>query len=293
MLATLVAEPFGAPGWVFQEKYDGDRILAYKEGARVRLLSRNGKDRTARFPDIVKAIAGLAEPRLLLDGEMVVFDQKGVSRFQLLQKGEGRAVFAVFDCLYGGGRDLRGEPLSERMDFLKKAVRGSKRLRLARDLGSDGVAAFRKAKKAGFEGIVAKDLSSPYVAGRSSAWRKVKIHQEDEFIVIGFTAPAGARQNFGALLLGAHDRGKLRYVGKVGTGFDRKTLADLHARLRRLAVKDSPAPDVPGRSNTYVKPVLVAQIAYQELTADGLLRQPVYLGLRNDKAAKDVIVPKP
>lgn len=291
MLATLVAEPFRAPGWIFQEKYDGDRILAYKEGARVRLLSRNGKDRTERFPDVVKAIAGLAEPALLLDGEMVIFDKAGISRFQLLQKGEGRAVFALFDCLFGRGRDLRDETLARRMAFLEKTVKGRGPLRLARDLGRDGIAAFRKAKKAGFEGIVAKDLSSPYVAGRSTFWRKVKIHQEDEFIVIGFTAPAGARRHFGALLLGAHDRGKLRYMGKVGTGFDRKTLADLHARLRPLVIGDSPVPGVPGRTNTYVKPVLVAEIAYQEITADGLLRQPVYLGMRDDKAARDVTVP--
>lgn len=292
MLATLVAQPFRAPGWIFQEKYDGDRILAYKEGARVRLVSRNGKDRTARFAAIVQAIAALPDTALLLDGEMVVFDSKGVSRFQMLQQGAGKPVFAIFDCLYAAGRDLRREPLSARIAALKHAVKPRAPLRLARDLSSDGLLAFRQAKKAGFEGVVAKDLSSPYVQGRSAFWKKVKIHQEDEFIILGFTRPSGARQHFGALLLGAHERGKLRYVGKVGTGFDRKTLAALIAKLRPLVTREAPASGIPGKTNSYVKPRLVAQISYQELTADGMLRQPVYLGLRDDKPAKDVTLPR-
>lgn len=293
MLATLVARPFRAPGWVFQEKYDGDRVLAYKEGAKVRLLSRNGKVRTARFPAVAAAIARLAEPALLLDGEIVVFDKDNVSRFQLLQKGAGRPVYAVFDCLYAGGKDLREAPLSERMAVLRRAIKSGPDLRLARDLSADGLAAFRQAKKAGFEGLVAKDLTSPYVAGRSPFWKKVKVHQEDEFIILGFTRPAGARKYFGALLLGAHDRGKLRYTGKVGTGFDRQTLAVLHAKFLPLLTAASPVPDIPGKDNTYIRPRLVAQIAYQELTADGMLRQPVFLGLRTDKAARDVTLPKP
>jgi bifunctional non-homologous end joining protein LigD len=142
------------------------------------------------------------------------------------------------------------------------------------------------------EGLVAKNLSSPYVEGRSPFWRKIKVRQEDEFIVLGFTRPGGVRQHFGALLLGPHDRGQLRYVGKVGTGFDRKTLAALHAKLRPLITAEYPTPDIPGKSNTYVKPRLMAQISYQELTADGMLRQPVYLGLRKDKPAKDVSLPR-
>lgn len=294
MLATLVAEPFSAPGWIFEEKYDGDRILAYKEGGRVTLLSRNGKSRSDRFPAIVAAIAALAPRTLLLDGEVVVFDDRNVSRFQLLQQGRGKPVYAVFDCLYCNGADLRKAPLAERLKVLGQWIRGGASIRPARRLKTDGLQAFAQARKAGFEGLVAKDLSSPYVAGRSSLWRKVKVHQEDEFVIAGYTRPAGARTHFGALLLGAYVRGKLRYAGKVGTGFDKKTLAALHARFSALKTPDCPFDETPpGKGNIYLKPRLVAQISYQELTADGLLRQPVYLGLRDDKPARQVALPRP
>ena len=294
MLATLVDEPFSSPGWTFEEKYDGDRILAYKEGARVTLLSRNAKARSDRFPAIVAAIAALPVRTILLDGEVVVFDGKGVSRFQLLQQGRGKPVYAVFDCLYSNGADLRKKPLVDRLKILRQWVRAGSSIRPARRLNADGLKAFAQARKAGFEGLVAKDLTSPYIPGRSSCWRKVKVHQEDEFVIAGYTAPAGARKHFGALLLGAYAGGKLRYAGKVGTGFDAKTLASLHARLSSLKAVQCPfAEPPPGKGNFYVKPRLVAQISYQELTADGLLRQPVYLGLRDDKPARQVMLPRP
>lgn len=293
MLATLVAQPFDRPGWVCEEKYDGDRILAYKEGSRIRLLSRNEKDRTQRFPKIADAIRDLRPDTLLLDGEVVIFDKKRVSRFQLLQRGEGKPVYAVFDCLYCNGEDLRRAPLSRRRTALEKVIGSSPELLVAHKLAGNGLEAFRMAQRHGYEGLVAKDLSSPYVAGRSKLWLKVKVHQEDEFVIAGFTRPTGARQHFGALLLAAHQDGKLRYVGKVGTGFDQKTLGELYRRFQSLTRKEPSLADPPReKGTTFLAPRLVAQVSFQEWTADGKLRQPVFLGLRNDKRPQDVLLPE-
>jgi bifunctional non-homologous end joining protein LigD len=294
MLATLVARPFDKPGWNYEEKYDGDRILAYKEGTRVRLLSRNGKDRTERFPQIVAAIEKLRPETLLLDGEVVVFDLQRVSRFQLLQQGNSNAVYAVFDCLYCAGKDLRTEPLSRRRSVLQRSLGGSPRLLLSRRLASKGVEAYRIAKRKGYEGVVAKDLSSPYVEARSKYWLKVKVHQEDEFIICGYTKPAGSREYFGALLLGAYAGRELHSVGKVGTGFDRTTLAALHRKFQPL-VRSRPALVDPPREKgiVFLAPRLIAQVSFQEWTADRKLRQPVFLGLRDDKDPREVMLPRP
>lgn len=293
MLATLVAKPFHRPGWVYEEKYDGDRILAYKEGGRVRLLSRNDKDRTDRLHPIASAIANLRLPTLLLDGEVVVFDRKDVSRFQLLQQGKGEPVYAVFDCLFCAGRDLRREPLSERRAVLEESLTPSKSLLVSHRLTTNGLDAFRVAQRRGYEGLVAKDLSSPYVEARSKLWLKVKVHQEDEFVIAGFTQPAGSRQHFGALLLGAYQNGKLRYVGKVGTGFDHKTLSELHNKFRPLRTETATLADPPREKGvSFLQPRLIAQISFQEWTDDMKLRQPVFLGLRDDKRPRDVLLPE-
>ena len=294
MLATLVARPFHKPGWEYEEKYDGDRMLAYKEGTRVRLLSRNGKDRTARFPQIVAAIQRLRPQTLLLDGEIVVFDRRRVSRFQLLQQGGGEAVYAVFDCLYCAGKDLREEPLSIRRSVLQRAVGGSARLLLSRQLAANGLEAYRIAKRRGYEGVVAKDMASPYVGARSKSWLKVKVHQEDEFIICGYTRPAGSREYFGALLLGAYEGRELHYVGKVGTGFNRKTLAALHGKFRALVRSRAALVDPPREKGVvFLRPRLIAQVSFQEWTADRKLRQPVFLGLRDDKDPGEVVLPRP
>jgi bifunctional non-homologous end joining protein LigD len=293
MLATLVGEPFDKPGWVYEEKYDGDRLLAYKEGGHVLLLSRNRKDNTRRFPKVAEAIGRLRPATLLLDGEVVVFDRKRVSRFQLLQQVKGEPRYAVFDCLFVNGKDLRSEPLSARRGALERVVPANGVLLLSQRLAANGLAAYKIAKRKGYEGLVAKDLSSRYVGERSRSWLKVKVHQEDEFAIVGYTAPAGSREHFGALLLGAYVEGRLQYVGKVGTGFDGKTLAALYERFQPLVTGKTPLVDPPReRDVTYLRPRLVAQISYQELTADRKLRQPVFLGLRDDKSAKDVTLPK-
>jgi bifunctional non-homologous end joining protein LigD len=292
MLATLVPRPFDTPGWVYEEKYDGFRILAYKEGASVSLLSRNGKDRNQSYPDIAATIAKLPDRTLLLDGEVVAFDGHRVSRFQLLQEGKVPPVYGVFDCLYQNGHDLRAEPLSTRRGLMEAAIRGSERLFPSHRLAENGLEAFRVAKTKGYEGMVAKDLTSPYIEGRSRKWLKCKVHQEDEFVIGGYTRPEGSRTHFGALLLGAYQRGQLHYVGKVGTGFDRKLLASLFQKFQPLIRKQPSFVAPPAEKGvTYLAPQLVAQIAYEELTADKKLRQPVFLGLRDDKSAKECYFP--
>jgi bifunctional non-homologous end joining protein LigD len=312
MLATLVREPFHKSGWVYEEKYDGYRILAYKEGPRIRLYSRNAIDRTDRFPEVAAAMSALRPCTLLLDGEVSVFDREGVSRFQLLQNlGAGKSVFAVFDCLYKDGRDLRRQPLSERRVAVEESLASNKLPNKARSkvapnkvppnkiivpsarLASNGLEAYRLAIQRKFEGLVAKDLSSPYVEGRSNFWLKVKVHQEDEFVIGGFTAPAGLRSHFGALLLGAYDRDKLHFVGKVGTGFSEQTLAMLFKKFKPLVRRQSSFVDPPrDRDVTFLSPKLVAQISYQEWTSDKKLRQPVFLGVRDDKSPQEVRMPE-
>jgi bifunctional non-homologous end joining protein LigD len=296
MLATLVAEPFHRPGWVYEEKYDGFRILAYKEGAAVTLLTRNTKDRTAGFSEVAAAVRRLRAPTLLLDGEIVVFDPDGVSRFQLMQRrAPGSAVFVVFDCLYARGKDLRRLPLTERRRHLEREVTEQPALRLARRLADDGLAAFEEARRRGLEGLIAKDAGAAYEADRRSlAWQKVKVRQEEEFVIGGFTKPTGTRAHFGAILVGAWDDGRLRYAGKVGTGYTTKTLTALMARFEPLVRPTSPFADAPReRAVTWLEPTLVAQIGFTELTGDGRLRHPTFLGLREDKAARDVRWPRP
>jgi bifunctional non-homologous end joining protein LigD len=292
MLATLIQRPFHKAGWVYEEKYDGFRILAYKEGTRVSLLSRNGKDRTQTYANIAAAVAKLADRTLLLDGEAVAFDNRQVSRFQLLQEGKVSPLYAVFDCLYQNGRDLRAEPLSQRRRLMEGAIRGSQLLFPSRRMNPNGLTAFQEAKARGYEGIVAKDLSSPYVEGRSRNWLKCKVHQEDEFVIAGYTRPGGARAHFGALLLGAYQRGQLHYVGKVGTGFTQALLASLFQKFQPLVRKQPSLVDPPREKGaTYLAPQLVAQIAYEELTADKKVRQPVFLGLRDDKSPDQCFLP--
>jgi bifunctional non-homologous end joining protein LigD len=293
MLAMLVRQPFHKPGWLYEEKYDGDRILAYKEGNQVRLLSRNAIDRTGQFPHIAGEVRSLRPKRLVLDGEVVVFDRKGVSRFQLLQQGKGKPVYAVFDCLFLDGRDLRAQPLPARREAMDRSIDSSRLLIPSRRLAKNGLKAYDVAKRRGYEGLVAKAASSSYRPGRSTDWLKAKVHQEDEFLIVGFTEPAGARKYFGALLLGAYEKTKLRFVGKAGTGFNQKTLASLFRKFQPLIRKESALSEpIPEKGVTFLAPKLVAQVSYQEWTKDMKLRQPVFLGLRHDKSPEEVLLPE-
>ena len=291
MLATLVDAPFHEPGWIYEEKYDGIRIVATKDGGRVQLVTRNLIDRTADFPDIAAAVARLPAPTLVLDGEIVVFDADGISRFQLFGADARRKpVYVVFDVLFARGHDLRRRPLVERRAALETEVAAAGSLQLARRLAANGLEAFARARERGLEGIVAKDPAAAYETGkRSMAWRKVKVRAEEEFVIGGYTAPAGARAHFGAILVGAFEGDRLRYAGKVGTGFTAATLADLSRRFRALVRATSPFVDAPrARDVTWLTPRLVAQVGFMERTGDGRLRHPVFLGLRDDKAPAEV-----
>jgi bifunctional non-homologous end joining protein LigD len=289
MLATLQEAPFHKVNWVYEEKYDGVRILAYKEGKQVTLISRNAVNRTSSYPEIAAAVATLSVNTILLDGEVVVFDTGNVSRFKLLQQGLGERQYAVFDCLYANGRDLREETLSERRKYLEKYVKPSRHILLSKRLDLNGLKAFQFSKRRGLEGLVAKNDLSKYSTGRSSQWIKVKINQEQEFVIGGFTKPGGSRHYFGALLLGWYRQQKLEYAGKVGTGFNEKSLEALYAKLNKLRATESPfADDIGEKDAVFVAPRLVAQISFTEWTKEGKLRHPVYLGLRDDKAATQV-----
>ena len=289
MLATLVDTPFDRANWIFEEKYDGVRMLAYKEGPSVSLTSRNAIDRTERYPKIAKAIQQLKPDTLLLDGEVVIFDAKNVSRFQLLQGGKGKPEFAIFDCLYRDGKDMRKEPLAARRKVLEGLAHIEGRLRISAKLAADGIKAFQIASQRGLEGVIGKNLSSVYESRRSREWLKVKVHHEQEFVIGGFTKPQGSRTDFGALLLGVYGKKGLQYAGKVGTGFDEETLNRLRRRFQSLIQAKSPFIGETGeRGSTFLKPALVAQISFTEWTKDDKLRHPVYLGLRDDKKASEV-----
>jgi len=290
MLATLSPSIVEGPEWVFEEKYDGIRAVAGRERGQVKIWSRTLQDLTGGFPDVVGAVKTLGGGDLMVDGELVALDEKGVSRFQLFQRraiaGASPTRYAVFDLLEQDGRSLMSRPLGERRASLERLLRRSSApLFISRRLVRDGKAAYREATRLGWEGIIAKDERSPYEPGiRSPLWRKVKVRKESEFVIGGYTAPKGGRQHLGALLVGLYDGAKLRYVGKVGTGFTQETLDMLATKLERLRT-EKPAfdPEPRMKDATWVRPKLVAQLVYAEWTADGKLRQPAFLGLRTDK----------
>jgi bifunctional non-homologous end joining protein LigD len=291
MLATLVDKPFHLSGWIYEEKYDGIRILAYKEGAHISLITRNDIVRTERYPEVAAVVSTLKPRTLLMDGEVVVFDKHNVSHFQLLQQGKGPVKYAVFDCLYLNGKDLRSTPLRERRESLTELLRGggTGTIVLSEQLAANGLKAFEVAKRRKLEGLVAKNLESEYVEKRSREWLKVKVNRESEFVIGGYTKPGGSREYLGALLLGVYEENKLRYAGKVGTGFDTETLRTLSEKLKKLKQTKSPfADEVREKGVTFVRPKLVAQITYTEWTKDGKLRHPTFLGLRDDKAPQEV-----
>jgi bifunctional non-homologous end joining protein LigD len=295
MKAVLTDEPFSDPDWIFERKLDGIRCLAHREGGGpVRLLSRTDKDMTGQFPEPARALDAQACEDFVVDGEVVAF-QGGITSFSRLQRrGRERvSVFLyVFDVMRLDGRDVRDLPLRERKALLRKALRFEGPVRFSQHRNEHGEKLFREACRQGLEGLMAKRADSTYRSGaRSHDWLKLKCHAEQELVIGGFTAPQGSRTDFGALLVGYYEGDTLSYAGKVGTGFDHATLASLGRKLRELERDEPPFPDVHPipRGTHWVEPELVAQIAFAEWTRDGRLRHPRYLGLRDDKPAREVV----
>jgi bifunctional non-homologous end joining protein LigD len=292
MKAVLTEERFSAPEWVFERKLDGLRCLAFKEREGVRMLSRNKLSFNERFPAIAAALRDDPATDFVVDGEIVAF-ARGKSTFETLQQRGERAVriyYYVFDIVYLGGDDLSPLPWRERKALLRRTLTFQGPVRLTQHRNRDGERLFREACHKGWEGLIAKRADAPYTHGRSRDWLKFKCGFEQELVIGGFTAPRGTRTELGALLVGHYEAGKLRYAGKVGTGFTRATLQDLAARLAPIVRESSPfADEIRERNVTWVQPELVAQIGFGEWTRDGRLRHPRFLGLRDDKAPEEVV----
>ncbi|HEU6447233.1 MAG TPA: non-homologous end-joining DNA ligase [Verrucomicrobiae bacterium] len=317
MKAKLAASPPSHGDWIYEIKFDGFRALALKSGDRVQLLSRNNKDFNDKFPEIAEAVATLEADEVILDGEIVALDKKGVSSFQLLQAfelGQERPpiFFYVFDLLQLNAEDLKNQPLVERKARLETILnhgptrsRGANLIRFSSSLGANARPLLKQAEKLGLEGLIGKRKDSIYEPGRrSGAWIKLKLHREQEFIIGGYSDPEGSRSHFGALLVGFYEKRKLKFCGKVGTGFNTKLLSSLHAQFKKIARDECPFINLPeSRAGRYgagvtkaemkrchwIEPALVCQIKFSEWTRDAKLRQPVFLGLREDKDAAEVV----
>ncbi|MDP9256921.1 MAG: non-homologous end-joining DNA ligase [Actinomycetota bacterium] len=292
MKAVLTQERFSDPAWVYERKLDGIRCIAIKAGRNVRLLSRNNLSMNARFPEIAAALEVNGTMDLVTDGEIVAFSGRRTS-FELLQQRNERHVSVVlyaFDLLHLAGHDTTALPLHARRRLLRGAVAFRAPLRLTPSRKREGERLYAEACRRGWEGLIAKRADAPYTHGRSHDWLKFKCTAEQELVIGGYTAPRGSRSELGALLLGHFEDGRLRYAGKVGTGFTHATLADLSARLAPLRRGSTPFADpVREPHATWVEPRLVAQVGFSEWTRDGRLRHPTFLGLRDDKAAEEVV----
>jgi len=295
MKATLTGDVFDDPGWIVERKLDGVRCLAFRDGGPVTLESRNRLSLNERYPEIAAALDDQPSGRFVVDGEVVGLSG-GRSSFEALQRrGHDRRVkiaFYVFDVLWLEGTDLRERPLRERKGALRDALRfagGTVRWTPYRR-AHEGERLLAEACRSGWEGLIAKRADSPYTGRRSRDWLKWKCSAEQELVIGGWTAPRGSRTDLGALLLGYYDGDRLRYAGKVGTGFTQATLRDLAARLAPLRRDRAPfADELRMKDATWVEPELVAQVGFSEWTRDGRLRHPRFLGLREDKPAREVV----
>ncbi|MFN2316249.1 MAG: DNA ligase D [Gemmatimonadales bacterium] len=304
-LATLAAAVPDDDGWIYEIKYDGYRLLAHLDRGSVRLLSRNGLDWSRRFPAQVAALKGLPVERAILDGEMVALTSDGTSSFGELQEAlsAGRTthlVFQLFDLPYLNGYDLTASPLVERKRALRSALDSvalvpAGVLRYSDHVVGQGPAFLERACELGLEGIIAKRADASYVSRRTTTWHKIKCTRHAEFVVGGYTAPTGARQGFGSLLLGAHEGGEFRYAGRVGTGFSDRQLTAMHRVLRKATVDASPFSDaVPNaRGATWVQPALVVEVEYAERTREGRLRHPTFRGIREDRNPDEITMTEP
>jgi bifunctional non-homologous end joining protein LigD len=301
-LATLVDEPPEGEGWIYEVKFDGYRLLARIDGDDVRLFTRNGNNWTPRLKSLRDEVAKLGIASAWIDGEIVVLDAKGLPSFQALQgafdsSATNDIVFFAFDLPYFGGYDLRRVPQMERSELLRQALAGnaSERVRFSEHFEGSGEKLRGDACKQGLEGLIGKRMDAPYTSSRSSAWVKLKCTKRQEFVIAGYTDPKGARAGFGSLLLAYHDKdGTLRYAGNVGTGFDDASLRALRKQLAALDTEKSPFEERPkGVKAHWVRPRLVAEVAFTEWTGDGRVRHGVFHGLRTDKDAQAITREEP
>jgi bifunctional non-homologous end joining protein LigD len=295
MLATLAdGPPRDESEWSYELKYDGFRAVAAIVDGEVAMLSRNELDLAPRFPRVYEALKKMKAKELVVDGEVVVLDEKGAPRFQLLQQGSGKERMVIFDILWLDGQDLRRRPYVERRKILQK-LKTPANVYIAQTLDLKGEEALKHAAAGGWEGIIGKRNSSIYEPRRSKEWLKIKAIHEQELVIVGWQASSASERDIGALHLGFFDdAGTLRYAGKVGTGFSAKLRGTLRAELAKDEIPKPPVNDAPRiRDAHWVTPRLVAQVSFTEWTTDNRLRHPSFLGLREDKSAEEVVKEKP
>lgn len=301
MLATLTEDYFSDPEWIFEEKFDGIRCIAIKKKGKVTLYSRNKRVINQAFPEIVKSLEEQESKDYIVDGEIVALDEHKVSRFNLLQNRMNvlnvsrvkgivpKAYLYLFDIPYWDQYDLRGLPLISRKELLQSFFPFAKNIRYTPHVKRKGLALYQKATKKGWEGIIAKHATSHYISKRSREWLKFKCNIGQEFVIGGYTNPQGAREGFGALLIGYYDKGAFRYAGKVGTGYSIQTLKSLFSKLVRLKTKKCPFNELPKENQPHwVRPTLVCEVVFTEWTKEGKLRHPRFTGLRTDKSPKSI-----
>ncbi len=295
MLAALAKEPFDDPEWIFEVKWDGYRAVAEVRDGDVSLYSRNRLLLNQRFPPVAKALQELGF-EAVLDGEIVVVDEQGHPDFQMLQNyrksGKGHLLYCIFDILHFQGHDLTNLPLFRRRELLRRILPAASHIRFSDHVWKEGVLFFNAAREKGLEGIIAKHSQSVYLAGRrSSRWLKLKTRLTQEGVIAGFTEPGGRRRYFGSLVLGVFEGERLVYIGQSGGGFTAKDLKEIHGRLLPLTTKECPfeaGPDI-GGPVTWTRPGMVCEVAFQGWTEEGLMRQPVFLRMREDKSAREVV----
>ena len=311
MLATLVDEPFSDPDWLFETKWDGIRALCFLSQGKARFVTRNQNDVSAQYPELANIAGCVAGTRVILDGEIVALDDQGVSRFQLLQTrlgrknqseikqlaGRTRLVYYVFDLLHLDGVDLTACALLDRKARLEAILKTSKNVRYSDHIIEHGEQLYKEIVKVPLEGMMAKRLDSLYVQKRSRDWLKIKTVQESEVVIAGYTEPRSSRSYFGALVMGLYEqapegdaaRGQLHYVGHAGGGFNQKSLERVFKLLQPLKTTKSPFVEKVQTNEPvqWVMPKLVAQVKFFEWTADRRMRQPIFLGLREDKKPEE------
>jgi len=300
MLATLTEDHFSSEDWIYERKLDGERCLVFRDRRGPRIVSRNKQELNDTYPELVEALQDAGPERFIVDGEIVAFDGKTTSFSRLQQRigirdpdeasATGIGVWLyLFDLIYLDHYLLDDLPLRSRKRLLRDAFDFAGRLRYTRHRNAAGEAYYEEACRRGWEGVIAKKADGRYVHSRSREWLKFKCVNRQELVIGGFTAPKGSRKGFGALLIGYYEEGDLRYAGKVGTGFDDETLASLYARMARIE-QDEPAfaDEVHEKGAHWVKPELVGEFGFTEWTRDDKLRHPRYIGLREDKPAKEV-----